>query len=547
MKKSTTQKAYKALYIALICVWVMLVAAVLVLLAYTLLRPVVKSTPKAAASAVPVLQAAPTPAPLPAAALTQREDFMPDVSAYYRLWDLPLQDAQGNALPGDAFRGAPLALLYWASWCPDCGAMMDTVEAMAEAAEGMGARFELAVRTGVRDETAQTAADALAKAGIDRTTWLDADAALYSAMGLKQVPTLLFFSEDGRLMTAMTGNFTPERVKAAITYAQSGGAAETWSFIDRALVDARGGIPASFALDAQGQATPQQVWLSESTGLAMQHALTIGDQALFDRLYDFLRPDVLRGRVPWRWEATTPSDTNALVDDLRLLKALIEAQTAWGGYQEDIDTLAAVLKKECAPNQQLVDIQTKSGSANTLTLCYVDVNTLTALSQQDAAWADIADRAMAILVDGRISEAFPLYAARYSYKAQAYEPAEFLQMNEAMVTIYHLAAAGMLPEDTQAFLREWLAREPIYAAYDGYGRVVTGYAYESTATYGLLVMTGCALDDQEMTRLALARMEQTRVIDGASPANGAYAYPGQENATFDTLIALLAWDAVSAR
>lgn len=479
--------------------------------------------------------------------MPMRADRMPNADAYYRVWDLPFADAQGKPMDADAFRGRPLVLLYWASWCPDCALVMDRVEPLAQAAEAAGARFELAVRTGVRGETGQTAMDALRERGIARGTLLDADGAIYGPLGLRWVPSLLFFAPSGALMLVRTGDLRPDTVRAGVAYAVSGGRAETWDFVARALLDGQGGIAASYMLEPNGAPRPKDEQLSETTGLAMLYALRQGDRALFDRLYAFVQPYVARGWVPWRWVEGRQADVSATLDDLRILEALMGAERRWGAYGQDVDRFAAGLARNAAPDGKLRDHTGQGQASGTLTLCYADIVTLDALALRlPDAWKAAADSARETVLKGRLGDAFPLFAVRYDHSAGAYVDGDFLQMNEAMVTVYHLARAGLLPLSTQEALRDWVRKGPIYAAYDGAGKLVPGYGYESTATYALLVLTGCALDDWDMARWALWRMEQRRVVDAGSPANGSYSVIGEVSYTFDTMTALLAWDALEA-
>ena len=180
-------------------------------------------------------------------------------------------------------------------------------------------------------------------------------------------------------------------------------------------------------------------------------------------------------------------------------------------------------------------------AADILTLCYIDLETMEALSASDRAFKKAESQAKELLLEGQISEEFPLYFCRYDYKEKAYSQDD-LNMAEALVTLLHLAEADCLPENTHQWLKKEMAQGGIMARYNIEGEIVDGYQYESTAIYALLTLIGEELGDEELQDQALRKMEKMRVLNTSLPYHGAFGLEdGSGITSFDQLLPLLVY------
>jgi len=499
---------------------------------------------------LPFRAPAPSPSPAPEEGLTMREDIMPDKDSFYRVWDLAFIDTAGSDVSLKEMRGKPLALMYWNSWCPDCKQAIGGADQAARAALGVGGRLILVAREGVKGETAGSASEYLSSNGIAQQTLLDKGAASYKSLGLHWVPTILYFRSDGMLMYADTsGDLSPDAIQSGLDYAENGGLAATDAFMRKRLMNGEGRVSARFTLDVNGRVVPADEALSESQGLVMRYALGQGDQALFDLAYGYVRSSMsVNGLAAWRRKSGALDDVNATADDLRIAGALYDAQAAWSGYNEELDARTSALAGRILRDGYPVDYAflRSDERAPAMTLCYGDLLTLRKLASGTAAFAGVADGVRGLILGGRLSEAFPLYYTRYDFESARYDGDE-IHTAEAMLTLLHLAQDGALPDSTREFLTRWVGEGPVYARYTAQGSPVSGYLYESTATYAMMVMIGCTLHDDALIRSALYRMERLRTFRPKG-ANGAYAFAGEaDNYAFDTLYALLAWQALEAK
>ncbi len=484
------------------------------------------------------------PSPAAGDALVMREDIMPEKDSFYKVWDLSFIDLKGRSVSLSDLRGKPLALMYWNSWCPDCKKTIAGADQAAQAANMAGGQLVLVAREGVKGETAGTAAGTLSSMGIAQTTLLDPGGSAYGRIGLIRVPTILYFRSDGTLMYADTEvGLSPDAIRAGLDYAENGGRAATEAFVRDRLLSAQGRVSARFTVEGDGRIKPADESLSESQGLAMRYALVQEDQPLFDMAYEYVRSSMsVNNLAAWHRKGDVLEDVNATIDDLRIAGALKDAQEAWGGYEAELAVRAGALKRVLANGYPVDYIQLhSSGRAPTLTLCYGDLTALRKLADAEPAFSGVADNVQALMLGGRLSQAFPLYYPRYDFEKARYDGGE-IHAAEAMLTLLHLAQDGALPDDTRDFLIRWVREGAVYARYAVQGVPVPGYEYESTATYAMMVMIGCELHDDALIRPALYRMERLRSF-GPGGENGAYVGEA-ENYTFDTLYALLAWQAL---
>lgn len=472
--------------------------------------------------------------------LTTREDFQPDRTRLLQSYDGVLTDASGREVTLESLRGRPTVILFWSSWCGDCKEYFagQFTDALA-AAEAAGARFLLAAREGVREETRATAEVCLAERGINCGTLMDPQATLFAQLGLRSVPSMAFFNAEGVLLHATADMPDGEEMAAMLAYTQ-GDAQQQSEQLLRSLMQA-GGVASSCMVE-HDRVKPGNTVLSETQGLMMHYALGLGDQQLFNALLAYIRNSMTRsGLCAWQTDNGRMAQVNASLDDLRVADALLQAEQQWGGYAQELAYRERALYARCVKDGYLrdfADLDTGAASAD-VTLCYQDVGAMRSLAELRPDWADVAQKGQELLSGGIISTEFPLYWPRYDVAKGTYY-GDLLQMNEAMVTVLHAVRAGVAQPATLDWLEERLREGFIAAAYTPDGQVAAGYAFESTATYALLVQIGLESGREDMARLAMQEMERMRsftapLVGGYGSTDGALLY------TFDVAQALLAW------
>lgn len=275
----------------------------------------------------------------------------------------------------------------------------------------------------------------------------------------------------------------------------------------------------------------------------MLYAAQTEDAALFSDAWRYVRDKMtVGGLTVWRIQAGEKAAANASLDDLRILRALMEADAVWGGYEREIRERAAALYTACVVDDALVSFANVDGSGrgDRVTLCYLDVQTIRALSAYDVRWTAVANRSEAILTDSRalMSSELPLYRASYTPAKDMFSNAA-AQMTEAALTILHAAQISAAGEQTLDWLDAQLGAGAIYAQYASNGQVGYGFRYEAIGSYAVLAQVGAVSGHTELARLSLAKLENRRIATGTFA--GAYgSIKGETSYTFDELEALFA-------
>lgn len=453
-----------------------------------------------------------------------------------------LPDGGSTALAGHLGPGITLAM-YWGSWCSYCEAQTDLLLSLQEELAAQDVTILLIDKMDPQKESPEAARSVIAEKAIPFDWVIDEDLTVYQELGLHIIPTTFLLDTEGRVLYCHAGTIeSREELNAMLDYARQGPAAQTLSFVQNHLMTADGGLQ----LHVQAQSAPSpsgQDVLAESQGLLMEYAAQTGDEALFRTAYRYVQQQLDADGL-LRWYGTTtgePARVNALLDDLRVLRALEAGQQQFGGYEAELARhAAAIAAANVDEDGNLVDFYTFSdGSrAQRLTMCYVDSRALDLLVQQQPACAAAVQQARQLLDGAYLGDAFPFYANYYDYATGLYDTGS-LNMAEAMLTLLHQAEAGRLPDAALSWLRSQMAGNGIWARYDIHGNVVPGYEYQSSAVYALVGLIALECQDDTLLTQAVSRMESFRCFDTASPLNGAFASSMDEVSSFDQGTALV--------
>ena len=125
-------------------------------------------------------------------------------------WNLPSLAVPSQNVALGQFRGHPLIVNFWASWCPPCRAEMPALQRAAKQFAGKLAFVGL--------DTQDEASAGLAFARSRGVTYpLASDnAQVWSAYGVYGLPTTFFISAEGRIMGKQTGGLTMSRLETLI-------------------------------------------------------------------------------------------------------------------------------------------------------------------------------------------------------------------------------------------------------------------------------------------------------------------------------------------
>ena len=371
----------------------------------------------------------------------------------------------------------------------------------------------------------------------------DRDGAVYGSWGIQVTPTEVILGPSGVVLEYRTGKMTAGEMEGLLKCALEGRDSVGYAFITETMSGGNGGVATNTS--AHGKSPSGRDVLSESQGLMMLYGLAVNDRDIFDKSWQFTRSNLLKnGVAAWYVSADgVQADVNALLDDLRIWYALYLAENQWPGtYEADAEALLAAIKEYCLDEKNrlvdFTDLNTGKRS-DTISLQYLDIRILRSMAEMDPDFQAVCDNAEKILLDGFISDDFPLFYNNYNYTNRAYDQGN-LNTAEALYTLWNLSKADLLPEVSLNWLRTQTEQDTLAARYRKNGTPVPGYEFHSTAVYGLAALVAEEAGDEALFEMALRRMGRQFVLDADDSCFGAYAQKGATIYSFDQLIPLLA-------
>lgn len=452
-------------------------------------------------------------------------------------------DAEGKEVSLSAYRGSPVLVLFWGSRCKYCREQLSISREIAEIAERNGAKALLIDKLDVEKESRSAALSQLDSMHLPFFSWFDDNLAAYRAWGLKLIPTSVVLDAQGNVAAYASGVLTAGEYEGLFEYALRGGNASTAAFLQGHMTNQDGGVYCNFK--KSGETPGGHDVLSETQGLMMRYAVLTQNKSLFDSAWDYTRTKLEKDGLA-AWYATEEgkiAGANASLDDLRIWSALADADTAWGGYAQEADSVREAIYQYCVRKNRLVSFYEfgSNKKSNTLSLCYADLSILRRMAEEDVRFASVADNALSTVRDGYISDDFPLYYSSYNYDKKRYSKND-LNTAEALTTLWNLSKAGELKAESLAWLKKEVSGEGLAARYHVDGSVVQGYDYHSTAVYALAALIAGEEGDRALYSAALQKMERYRNGDAEIEAYGAFGDPGTGDfPAFDQCMPLLVY------
>ncbi len=118
--------------------------------------------------------------------------------------DFTMTDSEGKTLKLSDFRGRPVLLNFWASWCGPCQSEMPAIQAAWEQS-GQDIDFVIVNMTGMSGETEQSAKTFLADEGYSFPAYFDTNNSAAAAFGVSSIPQTYLINADGDIIGAYMG------------------------------------------------------------------------------------------------------------------------------------------------------------------------------------------------------------------------------------------------------------------------------------------------------------------------------------------------------
>ena len=129
--------------------------------------------------------------------------------------DFTVYDGDGNAVHLSDFKGKPVVLNFWASWCGLCKMEMPDFETKCKELEG-DVVFMMVNATDGGRETVDTAKQFVADSGYTFPVYYDTEYSAIYAYGVNAFPTTFFIDAEGNLVAYGQGAMSGETLQTGI-------------------------------------------------------------------------------------------------------------------------------------------------------------------------------------------------------------------------------------------------------------------------------------------------------------------------------------------
>lgn len=286
--------------------------------------------------------------------------------------------------------------------------------------------------------------------------------------------------------------------------------------------------------------------LAETLGLLMYYALDKDDQELFDNIYKQLTDDFLEsdGFVNWKLneDGTSEVSANALIDDIRILYALVLADDKW--MNEQYMTTATSIGEYLNEHNVLNGVYTNfydqefDYASSDISLSYIDIQGMEVLVERELLDSAVVEETSKVLLETPLKNGF--YPKTFNVKNNEYIFSESINIVDQAILAYHYAQVGNRSEEFLAFIKnEMETRGLVHGMYDLQTKEPI-VDYESPAIYGFLILYALEVEEYDLAQALYSRVKEFQIVDENSEYYGGYSITDGNTHIFDNLIPLLA-------
>lgn len=129
--------------------------------------------------------------------------------------DFTVIDVDGKEVSLSDFKGKPVVVNFWASWCPPCKVEMPYFNEVYKEL-GDEVQFMMVDLVDGSRETVDTAKAFIKDNGYEFPVFFDTDQSAAIAYGIYSIPTSIFIDAEGKVVRSITGTMTKADLLAEI-------------------------------------------------------------------------------------------------------------------------------------------------------------------------------------------------------------------------------------------------------------------------------------------------------------------------------------------
>lgn len=322
----------------------------------------------------------------------------------------------------------------------------------------------------------------------------------------------------------------------------------TEEFIDRWLQNENGTI-ATYIQDGETEDEDHvqgREALAETLGLFMYYALEKDDEILFKRFYTQLNVYFLEdsGFVNWKLmeNGTSDVEANALIDDIRIMHALVLAHEKWDEEQYILTavSISDYLKEHNVMEGIYTNFYDKKFdyASSEISLSYIDVQAMNDLVEYDLLDADVVAETTQVLLNAPLDNGF--YPLSYNVVKDEYKFSDDVNIVDQAILAYHYAQIDNPSKEFRDFIKgEMKDRGLVHGMYNRETKTPT-VDYESPAIYGFLILYALEIGEDKLANNIYKRLKEFQVTSRNSDYYGGYSITNDDTHIFDNLIPMLA-------
>lgn len=286
--------------------------------------------------------------------------------------------------------------------------------------------------------------------------------------------------------------------------------------------------------------------LSETLGLSMIYALEKEDRKSFNTMHSILNKYFLEsnGFIHWKLNKNGKSEVsaNALIDDYRIVGALLSAYEKWD-EEQFLDSARLIDKYLVTHNVKkgrFTDFyeQEYGYASDNITLSYIDAVLMNKIVDHGLSDKMITEETIRVLTAAPLRNGF--YPKSYNVEKKTYSFDKKINIVDQSITAYHQAKRGEHSEEFLKFIKTEMKNNGVIFGMYQLETKKPIVDYESPAVYGFLILYCLELNEKDLANDIYKRMKNFQISDKRSEYFGGYSVYNNNTHVFDNIVPLLA-------